>query len=183
MVERVCIYPCGGIKKTEATVARIAAYLVNEDLLPGQTMILCVPAFLRGVEEDLVMLEDYPTIVIDCHSENCATNLLYLSGVTPAARIFIPEVAARFGISYESERRELKPGAQQLAQAVADETARVAGAMLNNKAYSYEKQQINTKTYLAQANLPVDPFDYQKINPGIYRPRNMPDFFPEGSDD
>lgn len=182
MVERVCIFPCGGIKKTEATVARIATYIVNEDLLPRRTMILCVPAYLRGVEEDLVMVEDYPTVVIDCHAENCGTNLLYLSGITPAARIFIPELAQQLGLSYGSERRELEAEAQNLAEAVARETARVAAAILDNPAYSYTKQQIKTETYLARGDLPSDPFDYVQLSPGIYRPQTMPDFFPEGSE-
>lgn len=182
MVERVCIFPCGGIKKTEATVARIAAYIVNEDLLPRQTMLLCVPAFLRGVEEDLVMVEDYPTVVIDCHAENCGTNLLYLAGITPAARIFIPEIAVREGLAYGEQRRELEPQAKQLAEAVAGETARVARLMLENTAYVYEKQRIKTETCLAISELPPDPFEYVQLAPGLYRPRKMPDFFPEGSE-
>ena len=182
MVERVCIFPCGGIKKTEATIARIAAYMVNEDLLPRRTMILCVPAYLRGVEEDLVMVEDYPTVVIDCHTENCGTNLLYLSGIKPAARVFIPDLAEQHGLSYGSKRRELEPEAQQLAEIVAREAARAALAMLENPLYNFEKQRIKTDTCLAQKDLPVDPFDYVQLSPGLYRPRSMPDFFPEGSD-
>ncbi len=182
MVERVCIFPCGGIKKTEATVARIAAYIVNEDLLPRQTMLLCVPAFLRGVEEDLVMVEDYPTVVIDCHAENCGTNLLYLSGIKPAGRVFIPDLAEQLGFKYGTGRRELEPEAQQLAEAVAKETARIAKTMLENKSYRYEKQHINTDTCLAGGALPADPFDYVQLAPGLYRPRSMPDFFPEGSE-
>ncbi|MEW5921307.1 MAG: putative zinc-binding protein [Bacillota bacterium] len=182
MVERVCIFPCGGIKKTEATVARIAAYIVNEDLLPRQTMLLCVPAFLRGVEEDLVMAEDYPTVVIDCHVENCGTNLLYLAGITPAARVFIPEIAAREGLAYGHRRRELEPPAKQLAEAVAREAARAALAMLENPAYVFAKQRIKTETCLAKNDLPTDPFAYVQLSPGLYRPRSMPDFFPEGSE-
>ncbi len=182
MVERVCIFPCGGIKKTEATIARIAAYIVNEDLLPRRTMILCVPAYLRGVEEDLVMVEDYPTVVIDCHAENCGTNLLYLSGITPAARVFIPDLAKQHDLAYGSQRRELEPEAQQLAEIVARETARAALAMLENPLYNFERQRIKTATCLAQRGLPADPFDYVQLAPGLYRPSNMPDFFPEGSD-
>ncbi len=182
MVERVCIFPCGGIKKPEATVARIAAYIVNEDLLPRQTMILCVPAFLRGVEEDLVMAEDYPVVVIDCHAENCGTKMLYLAGITPAARLFIPDIAAREGLAYGEQRRELEPQAKALAEIVARETARVATFMLENPAYKFAKQQIKTETYLAQSELPPDPFDYVQLAPGLYRPRKMPDFFPEGSE-
>jgi len=180
MVERVCIFPCGGIKKTESTVARIAAYIVNEELLPGKTMILCVPAFLRGVEEDLVMVEDYPTVVIDCHEENCGTNLLYLSGITPAARIFIPDLAAAENLSYGKNRRELDPQAAELAAIVARESARVASAMLENSSYQFPGQQLNRKAFIARGTMPDDPFHYVEVATGIYKPRDMPDFFLEG---
>lgn len=181
MVERVCIFPCGGIKFTESTVARIAAYIVNEDLLPRKTMILCVPAFLRGVEEDLVMVEDYPTIVIDCHEESCGTNLLYLAGITPAARIFIPDIAAETGLSYGNARRELESEANELARAVADTATRVATAMLESKEYIFPKQKVKTRTFLAQGKIPINPFQYEPVASGIYKPKDMPDFFAKES--
>jgi uncharacterized metal-binding protein len=177
MVERVCIFPCGGIKKTESTVARIAAYIVNEDLLPKKTMILCVPAFLRGVEEDLVMVEDFPTVVIDCHEENCGTKLLYLAGITPAARVFIPEIAEATGLGYGRARRELEPEAAELAGKVAEAAARVALAMLESPGYVFPRQAVKTSACLAQSSMPADPFAYVRVSTGIYRPRSMPDFF------
>ena len=181
MVERVCIYPCGGIKRVESSVARIAAYIVNEDFLPRKTVILCVPAFLRGVEEDLVMVEDYPSVVIDCSEDNCATKLFYTAGLKPAARIYIPEIAEANGIAMSIHRRELDDQGSELASAVARETARVASAMLENPNYEYLQQNIKTITCLAQGNIPEDPFQYKKIAPGIYRPAEMPEFFPEGA--
>lgn len=180
MVERVCIFPCGGIKKTESTVARIAAYIVNEDLLPVKTVILCVPAFLRGVEEDLVMVEDYPTIIIDCHEESCGSNLFYLAGLVPAARIFIPDIAQQTGLPYGKARRELEPEANRLAAAVAGEAAKVASLMLSNPDYTFPRQKIRNNTNLAKGNTPPDPFDYQRVESGIYRPAVMPDFYLKG---
>lgn len=182
MVERVCIFPCGGIKKTESTVARIAAYIVNEDLLPRKTMILCVPAFLRGVEEDLVMVEDFPTIVIDCHEESCGTNLLYLAGVKPAARIFIPDIAADTGLSYGYSRRELEPKANELAEAVARQTARAAEFMLESPEYLFPKQKINSSACLAGGNIPPDPFSYVQLASGLYKPASMPNISLKGSE-
>ncbi|UNC91577.1 putative zinc-binding protein [Candidatus Contubernalis alkaliaceticus] len=182
MVERVCIYPCGGIKRVESSVARIAAYIVNEDFLPKKTLILCVPAFLRGVEEDLVMVEDYPSVIIDCSDDNCATNLFYMAGLKPAARIFIPEIAEANSIKMSAQRRELDDQGSELASAVARETARVASAMLENPNYEFPKQNIKTNTCLANASIiPENPFQYKKIAPGIYIPAEMPEFFPEGA--
>lgn len=179
MAERVCLFPCGGIKKTESTVARIATYIVNEELLPRQTMILCVPAFLRGVEEDLVMLEDYPTVVIDCHGENCGTNLLFRAGVTPAARIFIPDIAEVTGLGYGSSRRELEAEALALAEAVAGKVAAVCRALLEPD-YVSPKQTIKMSASLAQQDVPADPFAYLKLADGIYRPAAMPNFSVKG---
>jgi uncharacterized metal-binding protein len=181
LTERVCIFPCGGIKKTESTVARIAAYIINEDLLPRQTIILCVPAFLRGVEEDLVMVEDYPTIVIDCHEESCGTNLLYLAGITPAARIFIPEIAAAAGLGYGNNRRELEAEGGELALAVAEAGANVARALLA-ATEPFPRQQINKMARLAGGKIPSDPFAYEKVADGIYKPASMPRFFAKGSE-
>lgn len=183
MVERVCIFPCGGIKKTESTVARIAAYIINEDLLPRHTMILCVPAFLRGVEEDLVMVEDYPTIVIDCHEESCGTNLLYLAGVTPAARIFIPEIASATALSCGYSRRELESSANTLAEAVAKAAASVATSLLESPDYRFPRQTIKRSARLAAGDIPPDPFSYEQVASGIYKPASMPDFFRKGRED
>ncbi len=181
MVERVCIYPCGGIKRVESTVARIAAYIVNEDFLPRKTLILCVPAFLRGVEEDLIMVEDYPSIIIDCSEDNCATKMFYTAGLKPAARIYMPEIAKANQIVLSGLRRELDDQGSELASATARETARIASVMLENPRYEYPKQAIRTNTCLAQEKIPEDPFQYIKIAPGIYRPAEMPEFFPEGA--
>jgi uncharacterized metal-binding protein len=179
MAERVCLFPCGGIKKTESTVARIATYIVNEELLPRQTIILCVPAFLRGVEEDLVMVEDYPTLVIDCHAENCGTNLLFRAGILPAARVFIPDIAGATGLGYGSSRRELEAEALSLAEAVAGKVAAVCRSLLEPD-YVFPKQKIKMSTSLAHQDMPADPFAYLNVSEGIYRPASMPDFSLKG---
>ncbi len=175
-VGRVCIYPCGGIKKVEATVARIAGYIVNEDLLPGKTMIMCVPAFLRGVEEDILMMERNPTIVIECHRESCASHLMYLVGIKPAARIYIPEIMKETGLGPGKNRQELDEEGNQLALAVAEKVANIGRWMLEDRDYNFIECRVRDKGITL-----CEPFDdiekalgYIRVSPGVYRPRSMP---------
>ena len=175
-VGRLCIYPCGGIKKVEATVARIAAYIVNEDLMPGKTMIMCVPAFLRGVEEDILMMERNPTIVIECHRESCASYLMHLVGIKPAARIYIPEIMMETGLGPGKNRQKLDEEGNQLALAVAEKVANIGRWMLEDRDYNYIENRVRDKNITL-----CEPFDdiekaleYIRISPGVYRPKSMP---------
>lgn len=175
-INRICIFPCGGIRKVEATVARIASYIVNEDLLPGKTMLMCVPAFFRGVEEDILMVENNPTVVIDCHPESCGSNLMSLIGIPPAARVFIPDVISQTGLIPGRNRQVLDPVGEKLAQEVAWRVAKVAKWMLEDPKYKFEKRKskvvnLNLCEYSDES---VDSLDYIWIEPAIYRPKSMP---------
>lgn len=174
MVDHVCIVPSGGIKSIDSTVTRIASYIVNEELLPKKSMILCFPAYMRGVEEDLVMVEDYPSILMDCQEET-ATKIFYITGIIPAARIYLPEIIKHHKLSPGSKRSELDEQGNELARMLAKEVSRVALSMLENPNYHYKKQQLKPKA-LRNDNIPEDPFNYIKLSPGIYRPDNMPSF-------
>ena len=173
-VGRICILPCGGIKKVEATVARIATYIVNEDLMPGKTMIMCVPAFLRGVEEDILMMERNPTIVID-DMESCASHLMHLVGIKPAARIYIPEIMEETGLGPGKNRQELDDDGNRLALAVAEKVATIGRWMLEGE-YDFVECKVKDKGVTL-----CEPFDdiekaleYTRVSPGVYRPWPMP---------
>lgn len=175
-VKRICIFPCGGMKKVEATVARIASYIVNEDLLPGKTMLMCVPAFLRGVEEDILMVENNPSVVIDCHSESCGSSLMALIGIPPASRIYIPDVISQTGLIPGRNRQVLDPVGNQLAQEVARRVAKAAQWMLEETNYNFEKKKAKVidQTLCKFSEEVVDTLDYIEVEPAIYRPKSMP---------
>jgi hypothetical protein len=175
-VGRVCIFPCGGMKKVEATVARIASYIVNEDLLPGKTMLMCVPAFLRGVEEDILMVENNPTVLIDCHSESCGSALMHSIGIPPAARVYIPDIVSQTGLISGRNRQVLDPVGNQLAQEVARRVAKAAQWMLENPSYHFEKRkaQVVNQVLCEFSDGMVDSLNYIQIEAGIYRPKSMP---------
>lgn len=164
------------MKKVESTVARIASYIVNEDLLPGKTMLMCVPAFLRGVEEDILMVENNPTVVIDCHAESCGSNLMALIGIPPAARIYIPDVVSQTGLIPGRNRQVLDPVGEKLAQEVARLVAKAAKWMMDDPNYDFEKrkaQALNQKL-CEFSDEAIDSLRYIQVEPAIYRPTSMP---------
>ncbi len=164
------------MRKVEATVARIASYIVNEDLLPGKTMLMCVPAFLRGVEEDVSMVENNPTVVIDCHAESCGSNLMGLIGIPPAARIYIPDVVSQTGLIPGKNRQVLDPIGNQLAQEVARRVAKAATWMLEEAHYNFERRKVRAidQTLCKFSEEAVDSLDYIEVEAAIHRPRSMP---------
>ena len=164
------------MKKVEATVARIASYIVNEDLLPGKTMLMCVPAFLRGVEEDIMMVENNPTVVIDCHTESCGSSLMALIGIPPAARIYIPDIVSQTGLVPGRSRQVLDPVGKKLAQEVARLVAKAAQWMLENRNYNFEKRkaQVLNQRLCEFSDEAVDSLGYVQIEAAIYRPESMP---------
>ncbi len=164
------------MKKVEATVARIASYIVNEDLLPGKTMLMCVPAFLRGVEEDVSMVENNPTVVVDCHPESCGSALMGLIGIPAAARIYIPDVVSQTGLIPGKNRQVLDPVGNKLAQEVARRVAKATKWMLEEANYNFEKRKakiIDQKLCKFSEEV-VDSLNYIEVEPAIYRPKSMP---------
>ncbi|MBC8218593.1 MAG: hypothetical protein H8E73_09020 [Planctomycetes bacterium] len=89
---KIAILPCTGIGQVVGTIARQAAYRICEDLRPRETVLCCLPALVKGVHEDIDMIEDCPVIVIEGCREFCATYSLKLQQGTAAAVISVPEV-------------------------------------------------------------------------------------------
>lgn len=106
---KVAVLPCTGIGQVVGTVARQAAYRVCEDLRPATTVLLCLPALVRGVQEDLDMVAGCPVVVIEgCHHA-CATHALSLRGSRPQATVSIPSLLRGQGLKIKREaRRGLK---------------------------------------------------------------------------
>lgn len=175
-VGRVVIFPCGGIKRPEATVARVASYLVNEKLLPDLTMLECVPAFLRGVPEDVFMIKRNPTVVIDCHQESCGTHLMHLMGLVPAARVYLPDLARERGLSPGGNRQELDQEGQEMAQVVAQVVARAARFMLEDPDYRFQPQEIDDfRKELGRGGFDARrAYTWHQVFPGLEVPAEMP---------
>ena len=177
MVGRVVLFPCGGIKKAEATVVRWATYRVNEELLPKKTLLLCVPAYYRGVPEDLVMVEKNPTLVIDCHEESCGSFLMQQIGLRPAARILLPELMDQWGMGPGTVRQSLDETGRLLVDKVAAEMAAVVESLLTDPYYRFTPQPLKVPFPGKIGNWkenPAETLGYIRVGPGLFRPKDMP---------
>ena len=160
-------------------MARVASYIVNEELLPEETMLMCVPAFLRGVPEDVHMIQKNPTVIIDCHYESCGSHLMHLMGLTPAARVYLPDLAESLNLDPGQDRQKLDRDGLDLARAVAELTAEAARFMLQDPDYHFTFQEIDG----FDRCLAVGGFDsqtvyaWQNVNPGLQVPASMPGLF------
>jgi uncharacterized metal-binding protein len=132
---KVAVLPCTGIGQVVGTIARQAAYRVVEDLRPEETVLLCLPALVRGVQEDLDMVADCPVVVIEGCKERCASHALSTRGrLPPAAVVFIPEAMKGSSLKIRREARRSLTEAENavvelVAGRVAAEVDRLKGGM------------------------------------------------------
>lgn len=172
-IERVTIAPCMGIGQTVAGVTRLAAYIVNEDMLPDKTILLCIPALIAGVIEDIDMAEFYPTIVIDGCSEKCGSQICHFCGIKPAARIYVPEIIHETRLSPGHTRQELEESGKKLARVVAERVAIIAKGILNDPEYDFNIQKVNTHGHTHNYEI-EQTLDYECCG-GFYKPKSMPE--------
>jgi len=89
---KVAIMPCTGVGQVVGTIARQAAYRVCEDERLDDTILLCLPALVKGVQEDIDMVRQCPVVAIEGCKERCATHALSTQEGAPSATVFVPEV-------------------------------------------------------------------------------------------
>ncbi len=120
---KVLVVPCSGIGKSYGTVSREAAYIVAEELLPGQTEIVPLSLLVMGDEMLRRRAAACPAVTIDGCKLACASKMVQACGGSPAAAFAVLDAFRR--------RREFKPqgiaelnqGGQKLARALAEEIA------------------------------------------------------------
>lgn len=118
---KVAVLPCTGIGQVVGTIARQAAYRTCEDLRPGGTVLLCLPAMVKGVQEDLDMVAQCPVVVIEGCKESCATHALATRGGAPAATVSVLEAIRGKGLRVKREaRRQLTEAELAAVELVAD---------------------------------------------------------------
>ncbi len=185
-VRRICMHACGGITRVGATVARLATYVVAEELIPEKTLISCAPAFLRGVEEDVLMVVKSPSFALDGCDHSCGTNLLYLAGITPAVRFHLPEYAEAQGFVLAGGSRRFPSGVtRDFSRFVAERVAGIAGGMMKKgSSYTFERPELlkqPDKWFRSAPNMEGS-MEFVQIEPGIYRPVSMPPLPEETAD-
>lgn len=108
---KVAVLPCTGIGQVVGTIARQVAYRVCEDLRPEDTVLVCLPALVKGVQEDIDMIRTCPVVVIEGCRESCATYALNLQQGKTAAVVSVPDAikGKKLKIKREARRQLTQP--------------------------------------------------------------------------
>jgi uncharacterized metal-binding protein len=149
----------------------MAAYIVNEDLLPGRSEILCLPATIRGVGEDLQMLEKMPVVVMEGCSFKCASGVLKGLGIQPYSMVYVPDVMKETGLKPGRNRRQLSENGIRLSEKVADKVREEADRFFNSGIpYQGQKLKNNLDSRFDFSQIIDEELNYQNQGKGIYHP-------------
>ena len=130
---RVVIVPCSGIGKTYGTVSREAAYVLTEDVRPGETQLVALSMLVLGDEIARAAVAANPSVTIDGCKLACATKMVKESGGEVIQDFAVLDVYRRYKQFKPQGIAELNKGGQQLAGALAQEIAAVVDAVVPEK--------------------------------------------------
>jgi uncharacterized metal-binding protein len=121
-VKSVTVIPCQGIKRTGGRITQRAAYQVVEDNFLGRSQVLCISALAAGVQEDVDMLERFPSVAVNGCGLRCATVAAEHHGIPAVASVDLMQVDPAFN----GETQCLEP---DLTEAEVAESAKLADAV------------------------------------------------------
>jgi uncharacterized metal-binding protein len=133
-LSRVIIVPCSGIGKTYGTVSREAAYMLTEEVRPGETLLVALSMLVLGDESARAAVAANPAVTIDGCKLACATKMVKESGGQVVQDFAVLDVYRRYKQFKPQGIAELNEGGQQLAEALAQEIAAVVDALIPGKA-------------------------------------------------
>jgi uncharacterized metal-binding protein len=119
---KIAILPCTGIGQVIGTIARQAAYRVCEDLRPKHTVLVCLPALVKGVKEDIDMIQQCQVVIIEGCKECCAGYALELQGGKSSATVSVPDVIKGEGLVIKRESRRELTGSELAAVELVSES-------------------------------------------------------------
>ena len=120
--KKVAIVACTGMGKALGTVARQVAYKVVDELRPEKTILICIPSLTAGIGAYKSLLQKYPAVILDGCVERCATKITTKNRGLIRAKIFLPQMIAKFGLKPKS-RTDLGEEGEKLVAKVAEEVA------------------------------------------------------------
>jgi uncharacterized metal-binding protein len=123
--KKVAIVACTGMGKALGTIARQVAYKVVDELRPGKTVLICIPSLTAGVGEYKSVLQKYPSIILDGCVERCATKIISSNSANIGAKVFLPQMVAKYGLRPQS-RTDLGEEGERLVAKIAEEVASLA---------------------------------------------------------
>ena len=109
------IAPCSGDGQTVGTVSRQAAYVVVDKIMPNETLLLCLPAFVTGVEEDVKMVRENPNrvIAIEGCDRKCMSKILEGQGYKPAETIIVSHTIKEMGLKIDRIKNRARLGTKE----------------------------------------------------------------------
>jgi len=120
--KKVAIVACSGMGKALGTVVRQVAYKVVDELRPEKTFLICIPSLTAGVGEYKNLLQKYPSIILDGCVERCATKIISRNHGMMRAKVFLPQMIAKYGLKPRS-RTDLGDEGEKLVAKIAEEVA------------------------------------------------------------
>ncbi|MBS7288106.1 MAG: hypothetical protein KIH01_05030 [Candidatus Freyarchaeota archaeon] len=137
MIPMVGIVACSGEEIPEGTVTRIATRIVIEELKPTQTMVICLPLYISGKEDERSFVRRQPTIIVDGCDKGCAEKTIRINNGKVAAVVRVSDVMNECGLKLNSKRRLDKEGeklARKVAEKIAEEVDKIIGEMMKQAA-------------------------------------------------
>ena len=132
-VNSVTVLPCQGIKRTGGRVTQRAAYEVVEDRFLGKSQVLCISALAAGCQEDVDMLEKYPTGAINGCSKRCASISAEYHGIPAVAHVELPDLAPDFDCETHCYEPDLTEKELAISRQLADATGNVVEKLLGTE--------------------------------------------------
>ena len=125
MKRKVPVVPCSGIGKSLGAAAREAAFVLSEDLRPGDAKVVALGLLVLGDEDARREVAGGAAVAIDGCKLECAAKGLENAGAADIRKVAVFDVARRHrGLKPEGVC-DLNQDGLVLARAAAEEAARI----------------------------------------------------------
>jgi uncharacterized metal-binding protein len=125
----VLVIPCSGIGKVHGLITREAAYLVTDELAPGQTDTLCLGLLVKRDIESVEAIKSRPVVTIDGCPKACAEKNVEMAGGCAAKAFQVTEAFKKHHGAKPGTATDLTEDgwaiANDVAQTVAEEAVRL----------------------------------------------------------
>jgi uncharacterized metal-binding protein len=124
--DKVLVIPCSGVGKVHGLMSREAAYLVADELAPGETDVVCLALLVKGDEGTLAEVRAHPCITIDGCGKACAQKNVEIAGGKVAKALQVARFLSSHRGSLPGSGSELTEEGWAVTGEIADAVAEVA---------------------------------------------------------
>jgi hypothetical protein len=128
--KKVGIVACSGEELAEGTITRLATLKVLEQLMPTETVTICLPLFLAGGAGDRAFAKFYPTIAVDGCELRCAARATEMYSSKPAGGVMVRELVTQNGLGPVEGKRCLNTAGLQAVAVTADRITALVDELL-----------------------------------------------------